>query len=326
MASFRKNGKMWRAMVVRRGVRVSKSFPRKLEAQAWATDVETRILAGTYGQPVLETMCDVFERYAREVSPTKRGARWEQIRLQAFGKMPIADIPISQITPTLLGQWRDLRLGSVQSGTVLREITLMTSVLEHCRREWRLIQVNPMRDVRKPKAPRARDRLISEDEILRVTLALGYDGPPIETLSQQVAVMFLTAIETAMRAGELAALRWSDVDVTRRVARLRDTKNGDAREVPLSAAAVDLLEQLRGVDPVKVFTVPPASRDALFRKARKRAGLEGFTFHDARAEACVRLSKKLDVLELARVIGHRDPRSLMCYFRETAEEIAKKLG
>lgn len=325
MASFRKNGKMWRAMVVRRGVRVSKSVPRKLEAQAWATDVETRILAGTWGQPVLETLGDVFERYAREVSPTKRGARWEQIRLEAFGRLPIADLPIAGITPDTLGQWRDSRLASVSAGTVLREITLMTSVFEHARREWRLIPVNPMRDVRKPKAPRARDRLISEDEILRVTLALGYDGPPVETLSQQVAVMFLAAIETAMRAGELASLRWSDVDTVRRVARLRDTKNGDAREVPLSPAAVELLEQLRGVDPVRVFTVPPASRDALFRKARKRAGLEGFTFHDARAEACVRLSKKLDVLELARVIGHRDLKSLLIYYRATAADLAKKL-
>lgn len=306
-------------------IRTSKTFARKLEATAWAADTETRILAGTWGQPVMETLGDVFARYAREVSPTKRGAQWEQVRLTSFGRLAIADLPIASLTPDILGRWRDSRLAAVSAGTVLREITLMTSVLEHARREWRLITVNPMRDVRKPKAPRARDRLISPDEILRVTLALGYDGPPVETYSQQVAVMFLAAIETAMRAGEMAELRWADVDVTRRVARLRDTKNGDAREVPLSHSAVELLEQLRGVDPVRVFTVPPASRDALFRKAVKRAGIEDLHFHDSRAEACVRLSKKLDVLELARVIGHRDPRSLMIYFRETAEDIAKKL-
>ena len=34
----------------------------------------------------------------------------------------------------------------------------------------------------------------------------------------------------------------------------------------------------------------------------------------------------LDVLELARMVGHRDPRSLMIYYNETAEELAKKLG
>jgi integrase len=49
-------------------------------------------------------------------------------------------------------------------------------------------------------------------------------------------------------------------------------------------------------------------------------------FHDSRAEAIFRLSKRLDVLELARMVGHRDPRSLMLYYATTADELADKLG
>ena len=49
-------------------------------------------------------------------------------------------------------------------------------------------------------------------------------------------------------------------------------------------------------------------------------------FHDTRHEAITRLAKRLDVLELARVVGHRDPRSLTIYYNETAEQLAKKLG
>lgn len=49
-------------------------------------------------------------------------------------------------------------------------------------------------------------------------------------------------------------------------------------------------------------------------------------FHDTRHEAITRLAKRLDVLELARMVGHRDPRSLMIYYNETAEQLAKKLG
>lgn len=68
------------------------------------------------------------------------------------------------------------------------------------------------------------------------------------------------------------------------------------------------------------------TRDALFRKARKRAGLEGFTFHDSRAEALTRMSRKLDAFELARVSGHRDLSTLLQrYYRATASEIALKL-
>lgn len=46
---------------------------------------------------------------------------------------------------------------------------------------------------------------------------------------------------------------------------------------------------------------------------------------DVRAEAIWRLSKKLDVLELARVIGHRDPRSLLLYYSTSADDLADRL-
>jgi integrase len=82
---------------------------------------------------------------------------------------------------------------------------------------------------------------------------------------------------------------------------------------------------LKGRDRHAVFTVDAASRDALFRKARERARIEGLTFHDSRATALTRLARKLDVLSLAKMVGHRDPRSLMVYYRETAADIAKRL-
>ncbi|WP_058048192.1 tyrosine-type recombinase/integrase [Janthinobacterium sp. Ant5-2-1] len=67
------------------------------------------------------------------------------------------------------------------------------------------------------------------------------------------------------------------------------------------------------------------SRDSLFRKAVTRAGIEGLIFHDARHEAITRLAKKLNILELARMVGHKDIRQLQVYYNETAAEIAKKL-
>jgi integrase len=103
------------------------------------------------------------------------------------------------------------------------------------------------------------------------------------------------------------------------------TKNGYARDVPLSKTARAIIEEMRGVDPVKVFTISSAVLDATFRKARFRAGLSGFTFHDARATAITRMSKKVDILTLARVSGHRDLKQLQVYYRESASDIAARL-
>ena len=326
MASIRKRGSRWFAQVRREGFSKSRTFARKLDAQVWAAEMERAIERGDPLTSGRQCFRDVLQRYAVEVSPTKRGARWEAIRLDALSRDELADYQIDRITPDLLGQWRDRRLAHVKAGSVLRDITLLTAVFEHARREWRLIASNPMRDVRKPATPKHRERLPTDDEIDRITLALGYDdGDPITTASQQIAVAWLLAIETAMRAGELLSLEWDQVDTQRRVARLDKTKNGDSRDVPLSGRACDLFDALRPVNPMRCFTVRAGTRDVLFRRARDASGIIGLTFHDSRALALTRLSKKLDVLQLARVAGHRDVRSLSIYYRESAEDIAKLL-
>ena len=128
-----------------------------------------------------------------------------------------------------------------------------------------------------------------------------------------------------MRAGEIIGMRWPDVMLEKRLVRLPKTKNGDARDVPLSKKAVALIEHMKGLDPERVFTLSSALLDNYYRQGRDLAGIVGPTFHDARATALTRLSKKLDILELAKMVGHRDPRSLMIYYRQSATEIAAKL-
>ena len=74
------------------------------------------------------------------------------------------------------------------------------------------------------------------------------------------------------------------------------------------------------------FPVKPQSLDSMFRKARERAGLSGFTFHDSRGTALTWLAKKVDVLTLARISGHSDVALLArVYYRESAQDIAKRL-
>ena len=74
-----------------------------------------------------------------------------------------------------------------------------------------------------------------------------------------------------------------------------------------------------------VFCINSNSLDALFRKYRDKAGISGLHFHDTRHEAITRLAKKLNVLDLARMVGHKKLNQLMTYYNESAEELAKKL-
>lgn len=327
MAWFRKRGKTWTATIDRVGLKPEhKTFASKALAEGWARAREHELLAARRGQIIPHTVKDALERYSAQVSTTHRGAHWEQIRLAKLTReLDFVKRFLSDVTPADIAGWRDAALKTLAPASVRREMVILRGVFEIARKEWGWLSANPMDDVSWPKPGRARNRRISEDEIGRVMLALDYEhGMVAKTMSQRIAVAFLWALETAMRSGEIVALRWAGVSTEGRFVHLEKTKNEDARDVPLSKAALELLKCLP-VDGELVFNLTDASRDALFRKARDAAGLAGLTFHDTRHEAITRLARKLNVLDLARMIGHRDLKSLQIYYNPTATEIADRL-
>lgn len=320
MASFRKRSGHWAVEVNTRGRREFATFHTKAEAAAWALEREAE-LAGRKAHT--GTVADMLRRYARDVSPTHRGERWERTRLKRLERDPLASVPLAALTPADIAAWRERRAQAVSGASVRREMVLLTAALEVARREWGWIRTNPARDVKKPPSPPSRRRRISPDEVDRLTLAFGLgDGLHADTAMQRTGLAFLFALETAMRAGEILALAETDVHLRERFVRVARSKNGDARDVPLSSRAVQIVKTLPG----HVFDVRPDVRGVLFRRAKIAAGVTDLHFHDTRAEAIWRLSRKLDPLELARVVGHRDLKSIMLYYRPTVSELATRLG
>lgn len=319
MASIRRTKTGYRAEIARQGVRKSKVFATRKQAKDWAARVEYEILNGDQIAAQM-TLGEVFDRYAREVSPKKRGARWETIRLEKLGRDKIAGVRLEALAAADFADWRDRRMREVAPGSVIREMQLMSAVLNAARKEWGLIAKNPLADVSRPRKPPARDRLPTEAEIERMQHVAGDD---LALATARAFHAFLFACETAMRAGEIVGLRRGNVDLGRRVAHLEHTKNGRPRDVPLSSKAVAMIEALPDADPV--FGLRSDQLDALFRKIRDKAGVNGLRFHDSRHAAITRLSTKLDVLALAKMVGHTDIKMLMTYYDESAESLAKRL-
>ncbi len=298
---------------------------------AWATQREAEILAGV-GSPKgasNSTLKEALEKYKLEVSPSKVGQRWEEIRLdKLINELEFVGERMVDVGAEQIAAWRDLRLKSVATSTVRREMTLLSSVFEQARREWRWIKSNPVREVKRPKNRPPRDRRISAAEEKKILDGLGYvEGEAPTSKLQELAYAFLIALETAMRQGEILGLSPGRVNLQARYVELTHTKNGDARKVPLSSRAVDLLRVMVDAagDRQELFTLSSKSADVMFRRVRDRLKIDGLTFHDTRHEATTRLARKLDVLDLARMTGHRDPRSLMIYYNATATEVASRL-
>ncbi len=336
MPTVRKRGQTWRVEIKRHGKRLSATRATKAEALAWAVAQEAEILAGRRGEIIPRTVADALETYASKVSPSKRGAHWEQIRLRKLrgeGKdrsqgLPFRGMLCQDVRPADIASWRDLALaGGLSAASVRREMVLLRSVFERARREWGWCSSNPLSGVHYPAHSPPRTRRVTDDEADRLLLACGWgDAQMAELATQRVGVAILWALETAMRAGEIVGLRWRDIDADGRVARLPQTKNGTARAVPLSKAAIALLPCLPAGEPdAQAFGLSSETLDTLFRRARIKAGIADLHFHDSRHEAITRLARKLDVLDLARMIGHRDIKQLMTYYNATPAEIAARL-
>lgn len=336
MAYIRKRGATWRAEVAVLGERDAKTFTTKAQALAWAAQRETEIrLNKSTGTVRGRTLDDACRRYQLEVSPTKRGHIWEAKRLDWMCDYKVFDrrlggYELLDLTPEILAKFRDMRLAgtpevrAVVGASFNRDLNLLSNVFTVAANEWNWIVQSPTRKVRRPKDSQPRNRLLSLDEIERLCIYFGFHHQSVSTKMQATGAAMLFAIETAMRQAEICSL--TSESITGRVARLDKTKNGDARDVPLSKAALEILACLPKPapgDPLFMMTAPRLS--ALFAKGTAACLIENLTFHDTRHEAITRLAKKLNVLDLARMVGHKDLRMLQIYYNETAENMAARL-
>ena len=207
MASIRQRSGTWQARVLREGYPAEvKSFATRGEAQRWARQIEGAMDSGGY-----QSRCDADKmllsdallRYAKEVSPTKRGCHDEVIRINALKRSKMAAYSMAKLSPAIVAGFRDERLRVVGAGAVIRDLSLLSSVINHARREWGVTVNNPCLLVKKPPTPAGRTRVLSAEEegrLLDAVVPTGRRNPEMLPLVQ-------LALQTAMRRGELLALR-----------------------------------------------------------------------------------------------------------------------
>ena len=335
MASFRKRGNSWMAQVNKLGCRPTASFPTKAEAVAWALRTEADIVANKGGAVPSKTFGELLDRYAAAVSPTKKGVRWERVRIALLKRYPIAGVGLRELSATHFSAWRDQRMREVSAGTVLREWAILSNACRRARDEWGWISGDPLKSVARPEQPPARARVATTDEVERIIIASGYrPDMDLDTATSRVGAAFLFAIETAMRAGEITALRHEEVFLEARYLKVTGIEKGArknnaaVRSVPLTKEADRILRHVQRStkDAVFVFDVSVANLDALFRKIKDKAMITDLTFHDQRHLGITRLAQKFGVLDLARIVGHTNIKELMTYYNPTINELVGRLG
>lgn len=317
MATFeqRESG-WWQAKIRRRGYPVqSQTFRKKADAEEWARSIENEIDRGIFvsrSEGERTTFSDAADRYTREVLPEKRGKIQDGYRLKALVE-EFGGYSLAAITSSMLATFRDKRLKTLSPQSVVHDLNLLSRVFRAATIDWGIALPGgiPTATVRKPSINNERTRRLVRDEEIRLLAAIDGLGQNLSTKRNiWTGPVVRFAIETAARQSEILSLEWKDVDLDRRVARLRgiggrSTKNDDAyRDVPLSAAAVSILDGLKKRDGkivklmrCKVFATTASAIKQSWERAvdRARAAYEretlldglvalGWTQQDAEAE------------------------------------------
>ena len=284
-------------------------FATPSEAQAWGIEQEAQAKRARHGGN--HTFGDAVDKYKQDVSSKKDGEVWEVRRLEAMRDFFGSDAGLLEIDTPQIAEWRDTRLKTVSASTVVREANLLRNLFNIARDEWRWMEHEPFRGVRMPKENAPRHQVWDWKLIKRV-LRAERTGK-----TREVQQAFHIALRTGMRLGEVLSAP-ENFDSLRRVVTIK-TKTEARAQIPIGRIAAKLLAR-------EPFTVGANEGSVLFSKLCREILIEGLTFHDARATALTHLSRKVDVLTLAKISRHKDLSLLSnVYYRERADQIAARI-
>lgn len=278
------------------------------------------------GQLILR---DALTRYNERISSQKKGFEQERYRSNSICRHPLATKPIAEITTVDIAGYRDDRLATlfgpvgktISPSTVRLELSLLSDLFTIAEIEWGECTTNPVTKVRKPKIPPGRQRRLERYEEKRIQRAC------LQTNNELVSRIVSFALETAMRRGEILGLQWEHVDLVSRVAHLPDTKNGSKRDVPLSLAAVRILNLQGPKVSGPVFDCNVNRFKSAWRLIIQKTRIIDLRFHDLRHEAISRLFElgTLDMMEIAAISGHKSLQMLKRYTHLRARMLVSKL-
>lgn len=323
-----------------------KRFESETAAISWASNFarEVNIKAGSDFYDL--TFTDLIERYLREVSVkfVKHPKNVQMIQYLSNSKFadsgelkyPIFAIRLIDLCKQDFINFRDVRLQEVGDGTFKRDWYRFYNAMEIACGEWGWIHRNIMKGIRVPKEPAHRNRRVTNAEQLAICQYLinkQAQSKSSSKRSMQGAIVFQLSIETALRVSEILALKREEVFLSDRYLKVTGIEPNarktpaSIRSVPLTDCALSLLSEAISYnwDDQFIFSISQNKLNELFSNTCKALNIQNLHFHDARHEATWRLAQIYGVLDLAKIIGHKDVQTLMVYYHPTIDELVSKM-
>ena len=294
------------------GKQATRSFVNSREASRWAVSTEAAMREGRYSLSTRASrtrVADVIKRFFD--TPPANCGNWlikpASSHFLNFWKKHLGHLNLSDIGPEQIVKGRNklLKAGRTPS-TCNRYTSALSTMLQACVQEWFLLESNPARGVRRLKEDNERERFLNHEERKRLFKVCESD-----TLMKDVIML---ALNTGARRSEIRKVKWDCIDFDQGFITFRITKNGDTREIPLTAEVLDIL-RLRFLhrDPSRGDWVFPSKRvlgpmdlRKRFAKVIAKAEIKDFRFHDFRHTAGTYLHLGgVSERTIAEILGHK---------------------
>jgi len=322
----------------------SRTYDTRAEAENWAKVVVAKILVG---DPTVTGGDEPFKVWLQRYHDFE-ASKWatvkdKQRRLKEMLTLPIANIPVRLCTPSDFERLRDWLLKErprpLSPQSVRHYLEDCSAVWSAARTKWKVTKLdNPLLETEIPPVSEGRRSRVRVDARDAIFGELRQAKNPF----YQPYAEFL--YETSLRAAEPLGLRFADVDLEGQVAHLK-VKGGKVRPLPLSARAVQLIEEARAIraggrklswghydiddyDPQQIWPVTYIGFKRGWDVARVAAGYPTAIPHDLRRERSnMMLEAKWSIPEVQVMTGHKDAKTLgKHYLVIEAGRIAKAMG
>ena len=263
--------------------------------------------------PTYDTLADQHHEFAKTYQKTP--ANTEAV-LRVHIRPEWGKKRLDEITTQEVAKWlAELRNSGKAPATVEKiRVTFNRSFELALRWGTPGVKMNPVRGIPRPKFSNARDRFLSSAEAARLLKATE------ASLNPQLRNIAGLLLLTGARKSELLKARWQHVDVEQKVWFIPISKTGKSRHVPLSQAALDIINQLPRFDKCPWLLPNPKTKEPFtdikhpWETARTAAGLEDLHLHDLRhSAASFMINAGIDLFAVGRILGHADHQSTMRY-------------
>lgn len=328
MATKRRRGAgAWEYTVRRKGILpkpIYLTFDSEREGDAYVAKLEALLDKGVVPGELVKksealTIADLVRTYRATVAVADSTGPFLDIAVKRWGAVSLGSVDYDW-AESLVAKLKEERLTPIYIGRLVRSLAAAVD-WGVVKRYSSALENNPLRLL-----PRGFARYEVENARRERRLEPGEDEKIRALLSGDRLLMYVLALETAMRLSEIYSLSAEQVDLARRTIFLDRTKNGDSRQVPLSTVAVAALQGFQGFGMQK-SKAATARLSQYFCRVFKKAGCVDLHFHDLRHEATCRLFERTRLSDgkICKITGHRDPRMMLRYANLRGSDLASEL-